>query len=79
VDDEGVLLQVWRRGGDESVELPLPALAGHSVDVEVLYPSTAGGSASWSAAAGALRLHLPDAASARLLRLTVHTSSSRTP
>jgi alpha-galactosidase len=79
VDDEGVLLQVWRRGGDESVELPLPALAGHGVDVEVLYPSTAGGSVAWSAADGALRLHLPDAASARLLRLTVTTSSGRTP
>jgi alpha-galactosidase len=77
-DDEGVLLQVWRRGGDEHVELPLPALAGRSVDVEVLYPSAAGGSATWSAADGVLRLHLPDAPSARLLRLTAQGQVART-
>jgi alpha-galactosidase len=78
-DDEGVLLQVWRRGGAEHVEVPIPALAGRNADVEVLYPSTAGGSASWSPADGALHLHLPDAPSARLLRLTVDDSSDPIP
>ena len=70
VDDEGVLLQVWRRGGDEHAELSLPVLAGRAADVEVLYPSKPGGSVSWSGADGVLRVQLPAAPSAQLIRVT---------
>jgi alpha-galactosidase len=69
-DEEGVLLQVWRRGGGDAVVLPLPAFVGRDIDVEVLFPAGRRGEVSWSAEDGALRVHLPDAPSARLLRLT---------
>jgi hypothetical protein len=69
-DPEGLLVQVWRRGGEESVVLPLPSLAGRDVDVEVLFPAAARGTLSWSPEHGTLHVHLPDAPSARLLRLT---------
>ncbi|MGI5128168.1 glycoside hydrolase family 36 protein [Pseudonocardia sp. CA-107938] len=73
VDDEGMLLQVWRRGGSgssaDTAALPIPAFAGRDVDVEVLYPVGGNGSATWSRADGALQVQLPDAPSARLLRL----------
>ena len=69
-DPEGLLVQVWRRGGEESVVLPLPSLAGRDVDVEILFPAAARGTLSWSPEHGALHVQLPDAPSARLLRLT---------
>jgi len=69
-DEDGVLLQVWRRGGAESAALPLPAFAGREVRVEVLFPSGAAGATSWSAVDGELHVHLPAAPSARLVRLT---------
>jgi alpha-galactosidase len=71
VDAEGVLLQVWRRGGEDTVALPLPALAGRDVDVEVLFPRSADGTASWSRQDGKVDVHLPGAPSALLLRVTV--------
>jgi alpha-galactosidase len=70
VDGDGVLLQVWRRSGDDAAVLPLPELAGRDVEVEHLFPTDPVGAVSWSAADGTLRVHLPDAPSARLLRLT---------
>jgi alpha-galactosidase len=70
-DAEGVLLQVWRRGGDDAVVLPLPALAGRDVDADVLFPRGAHGTAAWSREEGKVHVHLPDAPSALLLRLTV--------
>ena len=69
-DPEGLLVQVWRRSGEESVVLPLPSLAGRDVDVEVLFPAAARGTLSWSQEHRTLHIHLPDAPSARLLRLT---------
>jgi alpha-galactosidase len=70
-DAEGVLLQVWRRGGADAVALPLPALAGRDVDVAVVFPRAAHGTASWSREDGKLHVQLLDAPSALLLRLTV--------
>jgi alpha-galactosidase len=70
-DAEGVLLQVWRRGGDDAVALPLPELADRDVDIEVLFPRSARGTASWSREDGKVHVHLPAAPSALLLRLTV--------
>jgi alpha-galactosidase len=70
-DAEGVLLQVWRRGGDDAVVLPLPALAGRDVDADVLFPRGAHGTAAWSREEGKVHVHLPDAPSSLLLRLTV--------
>jgi alpha-galactosidase len=68
-DEEGILLQVWRRGGDKSVPLSFPALAGRDIEVETLYPSSSPAQAVWSAEKGVLQLTLPAAPSARLLRL----------
>jgi len=68
-DSWGVLLQVWRRGGAESIELPFADLAGREVDVRTLYPAEGSGTASWSAASSVLTVTLPDSPSARLLEL----------
>jgi alpha-galactosidase len=70
VDEEGVLLQVWRRGGEDTVVLPLPQFARRAVEVSQLFPESSVGTVSWAAADGTLRVHLPDAPAARLLRLT---------
>ncbi len=70
-DDDGVLLQVWRRGGTDTLVLPFPEFTGREVRVEVLYPPQPNGSATWSAADASLSVGLPDAPSARLYRLTV--------
>jgi len=69
-DDEGVLLQVWRRGGQDAATLRLPGLRGRDVEVELLHPSAAAADARWSAEDGTLEVSLPAAPSARLLRLT---------
>ncbi|MEJ3653217.1 glycoside hydrolase family 36 protein [Actinomycetes bacterium KLBMP 9759] len=69
-DAEGVLLQVWRRGGDATAVLPLPTLAGRDVDVEVLFPSAGRAGLAWSPQDATLRVELPEAPVARLLRLT---------
>ncbi|MCI3278365.1 glycoside hydrolase family 36 protein [Streptomyces cylindrosporus] len=67
-DEQGMLLSVWRRGGDRSVELALPRLrrSDGGVTVEELYP---GGSCShrWEPDRGVLTVSLPDAPSACLL------------
>lgn len=71
-DGAGVLLQVWRRGGAPSTDLPLAHLAGRDVEVRTLYPSAASGAANWSRPDGVLTVTLPDVPSARLLELVVH-------
>ncbi len=71
-DDDGTLLQVWRRpsaAGDspESVQLPLPAYAGASVDVSAVYPKDTTATWSWSATDGVLTVTLPREPSAVVL------------
>jgi alpha-galactosidase len=68
-DEEGILVQVWRRGGDDSIALPFPALKGRDIDVDTLYPSGRPAPTVWSSESGILDLTLPAAPSARLLRL----------
>ncbi|MEV7090697.1 glycoside hydrolase family 36 protein [Streptomyces sp. NPDC093085] len=60
------LLAVWRRGGDPVCELPVPP--GTS-SVSPLHPRTVPGAARLDRARGRLRVELPGAPSARLLRL----------
>ncbi|KAL4874595.1 glycoside hydrolase superfamily [Aspergillus karnatakaensis] len=62
---------VWRRGGGESVELPVPVLKGKNVDVEFLYPVAFGAESEWKAEEGVLRVKVPSKLCARLFRLTV--------
>ncbi|MFF4346567.1 alpha-galactosidase [Streptomyces sp. NPDC001530] len=61
---------VWRRGGDTAERvLPVPHLTGlDDVRVEVLHPSTPGGSAEWAGAG--VRVRLGEAPAVVLLRVT---------
>ncbi len=81
-DAEGVLLQVWRRGGPDSISLPLPGLRGRSADVRRLYPGTSAdepghtgavvgdaSSALWSVTDGVLTVGLPRSPSAVLIEV----------
>lgn len=68
-DGEDTLLAVWRRGGLDRCHLKLPWLAGMPSTVQVLYPTDLPTTATWDRATGVLRLTLPPAPSARLLRL----------
>ncbi|SOE69702.1 alpha-galactosidase [Salinibacterium xinjiangense] len=64
-----ILVSVWRRGGDESVELDFPRLAGLDVDVELLFPADQPTETVWNPG-GSLSVKLPNAPSARLFSLT---------
>ena len=69
--DSGVrYLAVWRRGGPDSVELPIPALCERPVKAELLYPSILPCKMSWELARGILHIQTPSMLSARLLKLT---------
>ncbi|MBM7784929.1 glycoside hydrolase family 36 protein [Tenggerimyces flavus] len=68
-DGEDTLLAVWRRGGLDRCHLKLPWLAGLPSTVQVLYPTDLPTTASWDRSTGVLRLTLPPAPSARLLRV----------
>ncbi|GMG08834.1 unnamed protein product [Aspergillus oryzae] len=69
--DSGVrYLAVWRRGGLDSVELPIPGLRGLRVKAELLYPSTLPCEISWELAQGILHIRIPSKLSTRLLKLT---------
>ncbi|MEW2401122.1 alpha-galactosidase [Streptomyces sp. NPDC046862] len=64
-------ITVWRRpGGDQDVTLSLQHLRAGEVRVDVLHPSTHRATTTWDPATAELSLHLPDAPSAVLLRLT---------
>ncbi|ONI80124.1 hypothetical protein ALI22I_42665 [Saccharothrix sp. ALI-22-I] len=62
-----LLLAVWRRGGAPVTRIPLLQWLGPTPDIEVLYPSWGGETATVSDSV--LDLTLPDETSARLLRL----------
>ncbi|CEL03790.1 Putative Alpha-1,4-galactosidase (Eurofung) [Aspergillus calidoustus] len=64
-------ISVWRRGGKDSVELPIERLKGRDVQSELLYPKAFGVDHEWRKDAGVLSVGVPSELCARLLRLTV--------
>lgn len=66
-------LAVWRIDGESAeLALPLPELGGKTVAVRCAYPAAAtDSSCSWDAAAGELRVKLPNPRTARLFELTL--------
>ena len=67
VDAEGLLLNVWRRGGDATVVLPLAGWARPGWTPEVLYPVDVPTEIDWDGAT--LRVTLPAEVSARTIRI----------
>ncbi|KAL3476625.1 glycoside hydrolase superfamily [Aspergillus californicus] len=61
---------VWRRGGGDTIELPVSGLRGRSVACELLYPVAFGAEFEWREE-GVLRVKLASELCARLFRLTV--------
>ena len=57
-NDDDLYLAVWRRGGDDSIDLPLPGY-GRGAIIETLFPTDAPGRANWSAD-GVLNITLPE-------------------
>lgn len=72
----GLYLAVWRRGGETSVRVPLPAFADSGASVEVLFPTSMPTDVHWDDVRGDLTLTLPDGPSARLLRLSAQPRSA---
>ncbi|KAE8382011.1 glycoside hydrolase superfamily [Aspergillus bertholletiae] len=69
--DTGVYyLTVWRRGGQDTVKLPISSLCGHRMKAELLYPSAFPCEISWELAQGILHIRIPTKPSARLFKLT---------
>lgn len=69
-DADGELVTVWRRSGESTVRIPLPARRGLPLQVEVVFPTSLPTVVNWDAEAGELVLELPDEPAARTLRLT---------
>ena len=64
------LVTVWRRHSpSSSCELPLPWLRGRAGQVSCVFPRWGGDAARWDSETGILRVDLPQAYSARVLRL----------
>ncbi|KAL2831510.1 glycoside hydrolase superfamily [Aspergillus cavernicola] len=70
-DGNRFYVAVWRRGGADSVELPVGALKGRNVRSELLYPVAFGAETEWRASEGVLKVKVPSSLCARLFRLTV--------
>jgi len=68
-DTEGVLLQLWRRGGQARLDIPIGALQGRAASVAVLFPSGSPAEARWDPRRGVLSSHLPGASAACLLEI----------
>lgn len=64
-------VSVWRRGGAESIELPLVAFSGCRANVQKLYPASFPAEISWKSSQGLLKVHIPSKMAARLLKITV--------
>lgn len=66
-------LAVWRIGGESAeLALPLPELSGQTLAARCAYPAAAGDTGcGWDAAAGELRVTLPNPRTARLFELTL--------
>ena len=63
-------LSVWRRGVEQSCNLPIPELKDIAARPDCLFPSDMPADASWDREGGVLRVELPNSPSARLFRLT---------
>jgi alpha-galactosidase len=70
VDDEGMLLAVWRRGGSDSITLPLAQWAASFTRAEVIFPLDVPTSVEWRSDMGDLTVRLDAAPAARLIRLS---------
>jgi alpha-galactosidase len=76
--DDTALLAVWRRhGAPPRVTLELPWWPGGEPAVELLHPADLPCVWTWDAPARRLAVHLPETPSARLLRLTHGTTTTR--
>ncbi|MFH8252681.1 glycoside hydrolase family 36 protein [Microbacterium sp. B2969] len=66
------LVSVWRRGGDDRIELALPHLTGQHVEVSTVFPNhLPAWHTDWDAESGVLTVRATDARiAARTLRLT---------
>ncbi|KAJ0423256.1 glycoside hydrolase superfamily [Aspergillus carlsbadensis] len=64
-------VSVWRRGGGDSVELPVDRFKGRDVKSELLYPKAFGAEYEWRREEGVLSVKVPTELCARLFRLTV--------
>lgn len=67
VDDDGMLLNVWRRGGEATVVIPLAGWVRPGWTPEVLYPIDVETGIEWDGTT--LRVTLPAEISARTIRL----------
>jgi alpha-galactosidase len=63
-------ISVWRRGGPESVDLPINALCGRAIRGEILYPTTLPATIKWLPDEGLLKVTIPSEMGARLIKLT---------
>ncbi|RLL98920.1 hypothetical protein CFD26_106567 [Aspergillus turcosus] len=63
-------LSVWRRGGPESVDLPIKALCGRAATGKILYPTTLPATIKWLSNEGLLNVTIPSEMGARLIKLT---------
>ncbi|PLB50652.1 glycoside hydrolase [Aspergillus steynii IBT 23096] len=63
-------ISIWRRGGAESIELPLLTFRDHAVNAQILYPASFPVNISWKPE-GLLKVHIPSKMAARLLKVTV--------
>jgi alpha-galactosidase len=68
-DSGRYLLAVWRRGGEDAIELPVVALRGQTLATKLLYPATFAAEISWHASSGSLKVSLPSKIAARLFEL----------
>ncbi|KAF4160052.1 hypothetical protein CNMCM6936_000783 [Aspergillus lentulus] len=63
-------LSIWRRGGPESIDLPVKALCGRAVNAEILYPTRLPAKIEWLSNKGLLKVTISSEMGARLIKLT---------
>lgn len=63
-----VYLGIWRRGGDSTLEIPLPQIDGSKATVEALYPKQWKTGLSWTSGSK-LQVEIPSTPSARLIHI----------
>ena len=71
--EDKTYLAVWRRGGRETMCLPLKHLQGKPLTVRCAYPSFDEGDYRWNPASGMLSVRFSSAPSARLFELSVES------
>ncbi|GIC92331.1 putative Melibiase subfamily [Aspergillus udagawae] len=63
-------LSIWRRGGPESLDLPIKTLRGKAVSTEILYPTKLPATTEWKSGEGLMKVTIPSEMGARLIKLT---------